>query len=183
MLLLRMRHFSVCIILFLMTASAQAYQQAFPRTEPGVIEVKVLPAGRLLEATGTGNYFRQSGSLFQPLFRYISRHDIAMTTPVEAKIDPGVMYFWVSPDQVEKAKSDGSAVRVIDVPERRVAAIGGRGGYSESNFLQARARLLEWVEAEGLTAIGEPFAVYWNGPFTPWLMKTYEVQVLIGSNP
>ncbi|MEY3001195.1 MAG: hypothetical protein RL648_1409, partial [Verrucomicrobiota bacterium] len=54
MLLLSMRQFSLYFILFFMTASAQAYQQAFPRTEPGVIEVKVLPAGRLLEATGTG---------------------------------------------------------------------------------------------------------------------------------
>lgn len=161
-------------------ANAHAYEQAFPRTEAGVIELKTLPAGRLLEAKGTGNYFSQSGSLFQPLFRYISRHDIAMTTPVEAQIEPGTMYFWVAPSQVEKAQPDSSPVRIIDVPERRVAAIGARGGYSQANFERARDLLLEWLAQQaGLRVEGEPFAVYWNGPMTPWFMKHFEVQVIV----
>lgn len=165
---------------FFFMASVQAYEQAFPRTEAGVIELKTLPAGRLLEAKGSGNYFSQSGDLFQPLFRYISRHDIAMTTPVEAQIEPGTMYFWVSPSQVEKAQPDSSAVRIIDVPERRVAAIGARGGYSQANFEGAKDLLLQWIsEQEGLRVEGPPFAVYWNGPFTPWFMKHFEVQVRV----
>lgn len=161
-------------------SNAHADKQSFPRTEPGVIETKTLPAGRLLESSGEGNYFNQSNRLFRPLFRYISRHDISMTTPVEAQIEPGKMYFWVSPEQVDKARDDSDNVRVVDIPERTVAAIGVRGGYSKSNFEEAQALLLQWInEEESLEAVGEPFAVYWNGPFTPWFRKVFEVQVVV----
>ena len=161
-------------------SSAHAEKQAFTRTEPGVIEVKTLPAGRLLESKGNEGYFSQSNSLFRPLFRYISEYGISMTTPVEARINPGRMYFWVSPEQVDKANQDSRDVRVIDVPERTVAAIGRRGSYSEANFEEAKAKLLKWIEAqENLVETGEPFAVYWNGPFTPWFRKFYEVQIQV----
>ncbi|MEX0331190.1 MAG: heme-binding protein [Puniceicoccaceae bacterium] len=167
------------IILFLMS-NAHAYQQAFPRTEPGEFEVKVLPEGRLLESIGEGNYFDQANSLFGPLFQYIKEHDISMTTPVEAKIEPGTMYFWVADDQVDKATNDTEKVRVIEVEERMVAAIGGRGAYTKRNFEKARAQLLRWVRTESdLEVLGKPYAVYWNGPFTPWFLKKFEVQVRV----
>ena len=173
-----MVRFILTATILLFMTHAQANQQAFPRTEPGEIEVKVLPAGRLLESKGEGNYFSGANNLFGPLFRYIQEHDISMTTPVEAKIEPGTMYFWVAEDQVDKADADSDRVRVIDVEERMVAAIGERGGYSEENFEKAKARLLEWVESEeDLELTGEPYAVYWDGPFTPWFMKKFEVQV------
>jgi effector-binding domain-containing protein len=175
-----MRLSAIFGFLFLIMSSAHADQQAFARTEPGVVEIKTLPAGRLLESRGDGDYFNQSNSLFRPLFRYISQHDISMTTPVEARIEPGMMYFWVSPDQVGKATEDSDEVRVIDIPERTVAAIGARGGYSQSNFEEAKVKLLQWIEEQdNLEVTGEPFAVYWNGPFTPWFRKVFEVQVTI----
>lgn len=175
-----MRYLATIGFFFLIMSSAHADQQAFLRTDPGVIEIKVLPAGRLLESRGDGDYFNQSNGLFRPLFRYISQHDISMTTPVEARIKPGMMYFWVSPDQVDKATEDSGEVRVIDIPERTVAAIGARGSYSEPNFQEARAKLLKWIEEqENLQVTGEPFAVYWNGPFTPWFRKLFEVQVVV----
>jgi len=157
---------------------AQGYEQAFPRTEPGEIEVKILPQGRLLECAGEGNYFDRANSLFGPLFGYIREHDISMTTPVEARIDNAAMYFWVSDSQVDKARESSGAVKVIDVPERTVAAIGIRGSYSEENYESAKAALLEWIRKDKtLEMIGEPYAIYWNGPMTPWFMKKAEVQV------
>lgn len=107
-----MRFIATVGVLFLIMASAQADQQALPQTEPGVIEIKVLPAGRLLESRGNADYFSQSNRLFRPLYRYISQHDISMTTPVEARIKTGMMYFWVSPDQVDKATEDSDEVQV-----------------------------------------------------------------------
>ena len=88
-----------CILLI---TSAMATEQAFPPTAPGVTEVKTLPAGILLKSAGRGNYFEQSDGLFMPLFRYISRHNIEMTTPVEARIDDAAMYFWVAESQHAK---------------------------------------------------------------------------------
>ena len=167
------------LILFLMS-HAHAYEQAFPRTEPGEFEVKVLPAGRLLESRGEGDYFTNANSLFGPLFRYIQEHEIPMTTPVEAKIEPGTMYFWVADDQADKATDDSDEVRVIDVDDRMVAAVGRRGGYTRGNFEKARKELLRLVRTEGdLQVIGEPYAVFWDGPFTPWFMKKFEVQVRV----
>ena len=158
----------------------RAAEQAFPPTDPGVIEIKTLPAGRLLACEGNGDYFNQSGSLFGPLFQYIRANDISMTTPVEARMNPGTMYFWVAPDQVDKAAENTGEVTVIDVEERTVAAIGMRGSYSESNFKEARDKLMEWIRARNdLETIGEPYGVYWNGPFMPGPFKKFEVHVRV----
>ena len=173
-----MKHFIFTLFLLLTMTSSHAAEQAFDPTKPGQIELKTLPAGRLLVCEGEGDYFNQSNSLFGPLFRYIQSHDISMTTPVEARIEPGTMIFWVASDQVDKADENTDRVRVIDIEERTVAAIGKRGGYSQSNFEEARAELLQWIEERGdLEIAGEPFAVYWNGPFVPGPFKKFEVQV------
>ena len=163
-------------------SNMSAAEKAFPPTEPGKIEVKVLPAGRLLESTGSRDYFNNSGRLFSPLFRYIQQNRISMTTPVEAQINPGKMYFWVAKDQVDKAQNDSANVRVIDVPNRRVASIGSRGAYTQANFDKSKEALLKWIEQEELVLDGEPYAVYWNGPFTPWFLKTFEVQAQLKSS-
>lgn len=158
--------------------STMAVEEAFPPTEPGITEVKTLPAGVLLKSTANGNYFDNGGRLFGPLFRYISSHDIAMTTPVEAVIDDAAMMFWVAPSEVEKVAGSKDGVEVIEVPERTVAVRGAKGGYNERNYQETRQELMNWLDSQSeWKAIDEPYGVYWNGPFTPWFLKTYEVQV------
>jgi effector-binding domain-containing protein len=170
----------IALLLMCQATHTMAYEKAFESTPPGRTEIKELPAGRLLESSSTESYFSSSNNLFGPLFRYIQQHDIAMTTPVEARINPGVMYFWVSPDQEEKAKKDSADVRVIDVPKRKVASHGASGSYNEKNFNDAKAELMRWLETKTeYEVVGEPFAVYWNGPFTPWFLKRFEVQIEI----
>ncbi|MDG2169086.1 MAG: heme-binding protein [Opitutales bacterium] len=177
-----MYKFLLPLVLILQSPILMAYEKAFEPTKPGIIEQKELPAGRLLESRGNGSYFGSSNDLFGPLFRYIQKNDIAMTTPVEARIDPGTMYFWVSTTQVEKASSDASNVRVIDVPKRRVVAHGARGSYNSENFEETKNALMKWIDGQSdIEIVGKPFAVYWDGPFKPWFMKTYEVQVEIKS--
>lgn len=168
------------LLLLLAPLPLMAAEKAYEPTPPGTIEVKTLPAGRLLESRSEGSYFARSNNLFGPLFRYISDHGIGMTTPVEATIEPGRMYFWVSPQQRDKTSGDRNGVTVIDVPARTVAAVGSRGGYSERNYEEAKERLLAWLDqSETWEAAGEPFAVFWDGPMTPWFLKTFEVQVVI----
>jgi hypothetical protein len=157
-----------------------AVEKAFPQTAVGQFEIKVLPPGVLLESASEQSYFSSSNRLFRPLFRYISDRDIAMTTPVEARVESGRMYFWVAADEVHKVDGDTQSVQVIQMPERTVAAIGGRGAYTEQNFNRSRDQLLTWLaQQEQWQASGEPFAVYWNGPFTLPLLKRYEVQVVV----
>jgi effector-binding domain-containing protein len=170
----------LCFSTDLMAAAA-----AFPATDPGTTEIKTLPAGVLLKSsTPVGNYFDHNGALFRPLFRYISSHDIAMTVPVEATIEDAAMFFWVARNQESKVTESQDGVEVVRVPARRVAAHGFRGSYSAENFNQARDTLIEWVKSQPeLTPIGEPYAVYWNGPFIPGFFKRFEVHLALEPAP
>ncbi len=177
-----MRALRLLLSLAFLPTLAMAAAEAFPPTAPGTIEIKTLPAGVLLKSSGRGNYFAESNNLFGPLFRYISRHDIAMTTPVEAKIDEAAMFFWVAPSERAKVAGNEAGVEVLELPERRVAAAGASGSYSAKNFAATREKLLAWLEQNpDWRADGEPYAVYWHGPFTPWFAKRSEVHVPVRS--
>jgi nucleoid-associated protein YgaU len=155
-----------------------AAQSAFPPTAPGVCELKTLPAGVLLKAEGTGNYFSGANGLFRPLFNYISSRNIAMTTPVEAQIDKAAMYFWVAEGERAKVTGSEGRVQVVEVPARAVASRGGKGSYSRENFEETRDALIRWLASRrDVVAAGPAYAVYWNGPFTPWFLKHFEVHV------
>ncbi|MCE2863258.1 MAG: hypothetical protein RIR76_868 [Verrucomicrobiota bacterium] len=171
------RLLSFLLGLFILTP-AMATEQAFPPTASGVSELKTLPAGVLLRSSGKGEYFDGADNLFMPLFRYISRHDIAMTVPVEARIRDAAMYFWVAESQQAKVAGSEGAVVVERFPERRVASRGARGSYSRENFERTRDEILTWLASRNdVEADGEPVAVFWSGPFTPWFVKRYEVHV------
>jgi hypothetical protein len=145
--------FILALLLFTFPMSAQ---EAFPPTAPGITELKSLPAGVLLKSAGRGNYFDGADNLFGPLFRYISKHNIAMTTPVEARIDDAAMFFWVAESERTKVAGNEAGVEVINIPERRVASHGERGGYSRANFEKARATLLAWLATRSASVAAEP---------------------------
>jgi hypothetical protein len=190
--------FAILLGLVVSAPDAMAAAQAFPPTAPGTTELKTLPAGLLLrttmateavpgentpkagDAAESRNYFSQSGRLFRPLFRYIDSRDIAMTTPVEARVMPGEMYFWVAAS--ERSKVDGAdgklRVAVLEMPERRVASRGERGSYSQRNYEATEAKLRAWLaERPELIAAGDAYPVFWDGPFTPWFAKQFEVHL------
>ena len=165
-------------------SSLMAAAEAFPPTEPGTSEIKTLPAGMLLKSEAPGNYFNNGGQLFRPLFRYISDHDIAMTTPVEAQIENAAMLFWVAPSEIEKVAGSKNGVEVIEIPERTVAVRGAKGGYNEDNYQGTRQELENWLSNQSeWRPTDEAYGVYWNGPFTPWFLKRYEVQIPVERVP
>lgn len=173
-----MRVIASITLLLVSASSLMAYESAFPPTQPGVTELKTLPAGTLLKAAAGGDYFARSGGLFRPLFNYISTHDIKMTVPVEAQVDDAAMFFWVGRTELDKVRPASGGVEIVRIPERRVAVRGARGGYNRTNFERTRDELNGWIAAQGtLEAAGPAYAVYWNGPFTPWFLKEYEVHV------
>jgi hypothetical protein len=174
-----MRFTLACLLLFASTHLLMAERQAFPPTAVGTSEIKILPAGVLLRSESAGGtYFENSGTLFRPLFRYIDRRSIAMTTPVEARVTPARMYFWVAESEHGKVDGDADGVNVIRLPERTVASRGARGSYSRSNFESVRDELVAWLASNpDWQSDGEPYPVYWNGPATPWFAKRFEVHV------
>jgi effector-binding domain-containing protein len=168
----------VLTLLWFFTSSLMAAEQAFPPSPVGAAELKTLPAGVLLKASATGTYFEQSNRLFRPLFNYISKHDIAMTTPVEAQIESAAMYFWVAESQRSKVAGSSENVAVVEVPERHVASLGAKGGYSPENFTKTRDALLEWLKGrKDVEPAGPAYSVYWSPPFLPGFLKRYEVHV------
>ncbi|MGJ8652132.1 MAG: heme-binding protein [Opitutaceae bacterium] len=170
-------HFAT-LLLCLFPLLMNAADKAFPQTNVGQTEIKTLPAAHLIASQSENGYFSDGNNLFRPLFRYISSRDIAMTTPVEAEINPGVMYFYIGNDAIDKAQESTDKVQVRELPERTVASIGVRGGYKEDNFDDAEVKLRAWLATqEAYEITGEARGIFWNSPFMPGFLKRFEVHI------
>ena len=165
----------------LLPSFARGTDEAYPRTAPGVCEVKSLPAARLMLTETTEGYFSGNNKMFGKLFRYIRTNDLPMTAPVEARIQPGVMVFYMDAASSKRADiQPDTEVKFSDVPQRMVAAVGIRGSYSEENYAEGLAALKLWLSTQKeYEAAGEPYAVYWNSPFVPFFFKQSEVHIPI----
>jgi len=160
-----------------------AYEQAYPMTEPGVCEIKTLPAGVILRARTDGEYFRENNGLFRKLFETIQKNQIPMTTPVEAGIQPGTMIFYLDPASSKRKDLNlVGGVERKEVEKRTVASIGIRGGYSRESFEKNQTQLREWVRRQNdWEPAGEAYAVYWNSPLMIWFLKRSEVHLRVCS--
>lgn len=148
----------------------------YPATEPGTIEVKQIPAAKLMIA-GNESMAGDDG-LFGRLFRYISKHDVKMTVPVETQLQRGEMRFYVGTRDAPRALRDDGGVRITEMPARMVASIGARGSYSGSNIREAEEQLASWLARNPqYQRLDEPYAVFWNGPYVPGVLKRFEVHV------
>lgn len=154
-------------------------EEAYPQTDVGVCETKVLPAARLMLAASADGYFGSNNRLFGKLFRYIQSNDIPMTAPVEARMRPGVMVFYCDDLSAKRADlKDTPEVKLQSVPARTVASIGMRGSYTQESYESGLAKLREWLKARpDLKPVGEPYGVYWNSPFVPGFLKRSEVHI------
>lgn len=160
------------------TQTACAYDAAFPATDSGKFEIKTLPAAKVLRTSAQGDYFAASNTLFRRLFRYIESHGVAMTTPVEARMQPASMAFYVGKGDLAKKLEPNDEVEVVTLPTRTVASHGVRGGYTKERFEAARKRLEDWLERqEKYEAAGPAYSVYWNSPFIPGFLKRSEVHI------
>ncbi|NDA25555.1 MAG: ABC transporter substrate-binding protein, partial [Verrucomicrobia bacterium] len=57
-------------------------------------------------------------------------------------------------------------------------SIGIRGGYSRESYETNLAKLRSWLKNQkDWKEAGEPYAVYWNGPFTLPFFKRSEVHL------
>ena len=163
----------------LLPSLASGIEEAYPRTSPGDIELKTLPAARWMRTESSKDYFASDNGLFMRLFRYIDANKIPMTAPVEAGISPGTMVFYMDRNSAKRPDlAETAQVKLTSVPERRVAAVGIRGSYSRDNYEEALGRLREWLARNAeVRSAGEPYAVYWNSPFVPFFLKHSEVHI------
>jgi effector-binding domain-containing protein len=169
----------VALAIVVSSAKLGAVSEAYPRTAPGDLELKTLPAARWMRTESSTDYFAADNGLFMKLFRYIDSNKIPMTAPVEAGIKPGTMVFYMDEASAKRADlAETPQVKLASVPERRVAAIGIRGSYSRENYEEALTDLKAWLaKRTDVKSAGEPYAVYWNSPFVPFFLKQSEVHI------
>ena len=167
----------------IMIASGCSYESLYRRTEPGTFEIKKLPPMKAVRSETDGDYFDESNDLFRPLFQYIKEEDISMTVPVEMRRRPGRMYFLLGSSEAAREAKPNGVVEVLELPARTVASHGARGAYSLENFEQAAERLEDWLERQmEYSANGDPYGVYWDGPFRLPFFKRFEVHIPLRMN-
>jgi hypothetical protein len=170
--------FALPFLLF--TLNLMGFEAMHEKTPVGEIQVLQLPSRTALEANADQSYFSENNGLFRTLFRYISKHDLSMTTPVEAEIEPGKMRFFVGGKDANKSRPTTDSVTVRKLEPMQVLAIGIRGSYDEENFRENRDRLIRWIDEQTTyEPAGESYGVYWDGPYIPWFLKRSEIHLPI----
>jgi len=151
----------------------------------GKIEIRRYPRLVIARVDGYGD------GGFNLLFRFISgnnrqKSDIAMTAPVVSEeiamtapvlsekgsialIMPEGFTLETTPEPLD------DRVKIVEVPERVVAALRFSGRWSNSIFKKKTEELLAEIGNAELKVAGQVFSMRYNGPFTPWFLRRNEV--------
>lgn len=161
-----------------------------PPTPPGAIEVKDYPLVRRAMVTSTGGVNWGMNGAFWPLFQHIQRRDIEMTSPVEMdykglepvegdKPDQWTMSFLYRRVEQGPTGPDGKRVTVADLEPVTVLSLGYQGDYDLGTFRQQYIKLNLWLEQheDEWERVGDPRAMYYNGPEVRGRRKWAEVQI------
>ena len=151
----------------------------------GKIEIRRYPRLVIARVDGYGD------GGFNLLFRFISgnnrqKSDIAMTAPVVSEeiamtapvlSEKGLIAFIMPEGYTIETTPEplDDRVKIIEVPERVIAALRFSGRWSNSIFQRKTKELLAEIENAGLRVVGQVFSMRYNGPFTPWFLRRNEV--------
>ena len=104
---------------------------------------------------------------------------IAMTAPVLSEtgsiafVMPEGFTLETTPEPLD------DRVKIVEIPQRVVAALSFSGRWSDSIFKKKSNQLLEELAKANVKPEGIVFSMRYNGPFTPWFMRRNEVAVPI----
>jgi len=155
----------------------------------GNIEIRRYPSLVIARVDGYGD------SGFNLLFRFITgnnqqKSDIAMTAPVVSEqiamtapvlsetgsiafIMPEGFTLETTPEPLDER------VKIVEIPERTVAALRFSGRWSDSVFKKKSEDLLVEIKNAGLKTTGQVFSMRYNGPYTPWFLRRNEVAIQV----
>jgi hypothetical protein len=165
--------------------------EGFPSpTLPGVIELKQYPPYRAATVRTDGQLAIATAVAFNPLFAHISRNDIAMTSPVEARYPTLAEAAHTTEGQVDVSFLYGSqdlpigqtagGVVVEDHPAMTVVSLGLVGEYSWERFQQGLKELKVWLANHPCYHIVGPVRRFlYDSPSVPANHKRSEVQLPI----
>jgi len=167
--------------------------EGYPRpTPPGAMEIKRYPEVRRAEVSGSEGLGWSGSRGFWPLFRHISRRDIAMTAPVEMEFagaagDANEAREWRMAFLYERADlgptgtdPSDARVEVRDMPPVTVLTIGVRGRRGLYPAEHELEKLLRWLDARPDWEPAGPVRVLgYNGPNFRADDRWWEVQLPI----
>lgn len=113
---------------------------------------------------------------------------IAMTAPVSQTAAGGgqwtVQFTMPSAFTLQTLPTPTDArVRLKEQPARRVAVLRYSGTWSQRNFDEHLEQLRAGLRREGLEAKGEPTWARYDPPWTPWFLRTNEIQLELAGAP
>jgi SOUL heme-binding protein len=180
---------------FLASCSTQADQKMAPAytseaplpkgwPQPGPYDqatLKNYPTYRAAVTAGKG----ETGA-FLRLFSHIKKQNIPMTAPVsmametnDQSMEMGSMAFLYQDTSVGQKGPDGKAIEVRDIPAEKALSYTWMGDDSEARLTQAKIALEAALKDKQLTAKSFRLLGY-NGPGTPKMKRTNELQALLG---
>jgi hypothetical protein len=155
----------------------------------GKIEIRRYPRLVIARVDGYGD------GGFNLLFRFITgnnrqKSDIVMTAPVVSEeiamtapvlSEKGSIAFIMPEGYTMETTPEplDDRVKIVEVPERVIAALKFSGRWSNSIFKKKTKELLVEIENARLKVAGQVFSMRYNGPFTPWFLRRNEVAVPI----
>ncbi|GMG81397.1 heme-binding protein [Paralimibaculum aggregatum] len=186
--------------------AAEEPPYALLRADPPV-EIRSYGAVTVARTVAGGDYDAAVRTGFGRLFDYISgansgAAEIAMTAPVltaPAEGAEGTEIAMTAPVLVDRGaegwaiafvlpegttpetapRPSDPAVRLGEIPARRVAALRFSGFFTDDAIAEARGRLTAWLEAEGLAHEGDWQAAGYNPPWTLPFLRRNEVLVTL----
>ncbi len=177
--------FSLLILVGVTLMSCSSYHHAYQPTPSGAFEEKLIPESYVLETSADKAYGSSANGMFRNLFNYINKNEIKMTVPVEADLrsSSSAMRFFLSPEVSPDRLKSTEQVKVRSMPAKLVVSHGARGSYSESNVVEARLRLEEWLKRQtAYGRAGDPYAIFWDSPFKLWFLKRFEIHIPVVKN-
>jgi len=179
-----------------------AYERPAHQVElrDGAFEIRRYPAVVVAETVVGGDFEASGDDAFRRLAAYIggenrAKRSIAMTAPVTqdqperiAMTAPVTQtsrgnrhrfaFFMPAAYELETLPTPlDSRIELRVLPERRVAVVRYRGGWSESRYRSELERLRAWISAAGLASSAAPIWARYDPPFMPWFLRRNEIWI------
>lgn len=175
--------------------------------EDGAFELRQYAPMIVAEVTHTGDRRRASSASFRRLAAYIfaqdrpeGGEDIAMTAPViQERTRADEKIAMTAPVMQESTGADRWRMRfvmparytmktlptppadidLVEVPGRRVAAVRFSGNASETDLIVMEQMLIDWIEEQGLSQVGNPQYAFYDAPMVPGPLRRNEVMIQV----
>jgi len=119
---------------------------------------------------------------FNLLYKFITGENtlkikVKMTSPVLS--ETGTMAFVMPKEFTLETTPEplDPRVKIVEIPERLIAALCFSGGWSESHFEKETQELLNELAKEKIKTKGNVFTMLYNPPFIPGFLRRNEVAI------